>query len=342
METTLRPLTLGEILDRTASIYRKNFLLLAGISTIYAANATLLNVIQVLTLHQFESRPKTMALVSGLFFLCMLPILLLLVGITIAAINRAVSWIHLNQPVTIRGAYRSVMPRLGRYIWLMFLVGLRIYWPIAILLIPIIVIIVLARTNSHHSDPTSGFLMLGAMGLVTTLLAVGAFAYMVWQGLRLALAVPACVVEDLKAGDAMKRSIQLTQGSRGRIFVLGLLVAVIQMGLSTLGMMPFMVFGFRDAMAHQGHFSLTIQLFQQLVNFLTISFVTPIYSTGFMLFYYDQRIRKEGFDIEWMMQAAGLSVPSAVVVEANPTTAQEDAAVPLDAPAATPGSEAQE
>ena len=36
METTLRPLTLGEILDRTAELYRSNFLLFAGISSIYA------------------------------------------------------------------------------------------------------------------------------------------------------------------------------------------------------------------------------------------------------------------------------------------------------------------
>jgi hypothetical protein len=28
-----------------------------------------------------------------------------------------------------------------------------------------------------------------------------------------------------------------------------------------------------------------------------------------VLFYYDQRIRKEGFDIEWMMQRAGLAQP---------------------------------
>jgi hypothetical protein len=26
-----------------------------------------------------------------------------------------------------------------------------------------------------------------------------------------------------------------------------------------------------------------------------------------VLFYYDQRIRKEGFDIEWMMEQAGLA-----------------------------------
>lgn len=40
---------------------------------------------------------------------------------------------------------------------------------------------------------------------------------------------------------------------------------------------------------------------------MTNTFIGPIYSTGLTLFYYDQRIRKEGFDIEWMMRAAGLA-----------------------------------
>ncbi len=31
MQTSLRPMTLGEILDRTAQLYRTNFLLFAGI-----------------------------------------------------------------------------------------------------------------------------------------------------------------------------------------------------------------------------------------------------------------------------------------------------------------------
>jgi hypothetical protein len=38
-----------------------------------------------------------------------------------------------------------------------------------------------------------------------------------------------------------------------------------------------------------------------------------VYSIALMLFYYDQRIRHEGFDIEWMMQRAGL-----ITVPANP------------------------
>jgi hypothetical protein len=35
--------------------------------------------------------------------------------------------------------------------------------------------------------------------------------------------------------------------------------------------------------------------------------VLPIYSIALTLFYYDQRIRKEGYDIEWLMQQAAMT-----------------------------------
>ena len=35
----------------------------------------------------------------------------------------------------------------------------------------------------------------------------------------------------------------------------------------------------------------------------------PVYGISLILFYYDQRIRQEAFDIEWMMLKAGLVVP---------------------------------
>ena len=38
--------------------------------------------------------------------------------------------------------------------------------------------------------------------------------------------------------------------------------------------------------------------------------LAPISAIALVLFYYDQRIRKEGFDIEWMMQQAGLVQPA--------------------------------
>jgi hypothetical protein len=313
MEITLRPLSLGEILDRTATIYRKNFWLLAGISAVYAGSVMVLGLIQIGIRAAFSSNVIMASIIVGLIGVLQLPVILIMAGLCIAAINRAVAWIHLNQPATIRGAYASVWPRLGRYIWLMFLVGLRIYWPMLVIFIPIIFLAGLAGVGAGRSSTSpAAFAMIGILGLVTFVLAAGAAVYMIWQALRLALSVPCCVVENLNAVDAMNRSIQLTEGSRGRIFVLGLLVAVIQLGLTFVGMIPFFVFGWRQAMANHGQFSLGILIMQQGISFIITSFVTPIYSTGFMLFYYDLRIRKEGYDIEWMMQAAGLSVPSTV------------------------------
>ncbi len=57
---------------------------------------------------------------------------------------------------------------------------------------------------------------------------------------------------------------------------------------------------------------------QQISVFLISTFIGPIYSTGLTLFYYDQRIRKEGYDIERMMQAAGLTLPAELAVRQQP------------------------
>ena len=116
--------------------------------------------------------------------------------------------------------------------------------------------------------------------------------------------MPACVVEGLRARDAIKRSIELSKKSRGRIFVLGLLVYAIRLVLGLLLGLPLFLY----AVKHPGHpLPLGLTALAQLASFLSNTVIGPIYSTGLTLFYYDQRVRKEGFDIEWMMQAAGLS-----------------------------------
>jgi hypothetical protein len=52
-------------------------------------------------------------------------------------------------------------------------------------------------------------------------------------------------------------------------------------------------------------------VFQQIGVFLSNALIGPIYAIGLTLFYYDQRVRKEGFDIEWMMHAAGMTATPA-------------------------------
>src|ERR1700761_5160911 len=118
MDNHLRPLTLGEILDRTAELYRTHFVLLARIASVYAAVLLALSLGQI-ALQEFLRAHHVIAgqliLVSIVGAVLMAPIVIIVGGIAVAANNRAVSWVHLGQPATIRSAYQSIPPRLGRY-----------------------------------------------------------------------------------------------------------------------------------------------------------------------------------------------------------------------------------
>jgi hypothetical protein len=84
----------------------------------------------------------------------------------------------------------------------------------------------------------------------------------------------------------------------------------VQLGLGLITQMFFIV----ATLKHHGVLPAGIRVLQQLVAFCTNTFVGPIYATGFTLFYYDQRVRKEGYDIERMMRAAGLEAPATLPV----------------------------
>jgi len=311
MDTHLRPLTLGEILDRTAQLYRTNFLLFAGIASVYAGALLVLSLLQIgvqetLRMEHMNSQ-IVWATVVGM--LLAWPVAVIAGGIAVAANNRAVAWLYLGEPATIRGAYASIRPRIGRYLWLMTITTFVVWVPFVILYAGYTVFTllyikpkgILSQTGGHV-DPQAAMMFLGVT-LVFGILVLGALVYAVLMGLRYSLAVPACVVEEVPARQAIGRSIELSKGARGRIFLLGLLVVAIQIGLGLITQTLFVV----AALKHHGELPATIRVAQQLVAFCTNTFVGPIYATGFTLFYYDQRVRKEGFDIEWMMHAAGMS-----------------------------------
>ena len=310
METNLRPLTLGEILDRTAQLYRENFLLFAGIFSFYAGVALAINLIQI-GLGAWMQFTHAAAKLSGMIMVLggvELIVLLLLLGAAIAAINRAVAWVHLGQPATIRGAYASTLPHFGRYLWLMTLTGVMAWLP-AILLyggyLAFILVYVRPRGLLAHgatiAEPGSATIFFVISGIFFLLL-VPAAIYGLIMSLRYALAVPACVVENLKAWKAISRSVELSKGARGRIFILLLLVGAVKIGLVLVTQMFFI------AAVYKNHGTLPpwLNAISQVVAFFTNSFVGPIGAAGIALFYYDQRVRKEGYDIERMMHGAGL------------------------------------
>lgn len=311
METGIRPLTLGEILDRTALLYRTNFLLFAGIFAVYAGLLLVFSLAQigVTSMVNFAHAALAIkilligAMVAEWFFL------IAAAAITTAAINRAVAWVHLGQPATIASAFKSVLPRTGRYVWLTAIIYFIIVGPVAVLAgIFGSMIFSTPGMMTGNIDTSNKGAMITLIALIVGFgfCAVGWLIYAIIMGLRYSLAVPACVMEDMKARAAIKRSIDLTKGSRGRIFVLFLLVFAIQIALG----MVSQIFLVAIAVKHHGQVGPLAQSIAQIIAFFTNSFLGPIGATGITLFYYDQRIRKEGFDIEWMMQSAGLATPA--------------------------------
>ncbi len=317
MQTTLRPMSLGEILDRTAQLYRTNFALLVGIAAVYAGTLLVLNLgqIGVAALLGHLHMTRQLPWVTLAFVIIVVPLIFIFAGAAVAANNRAVSWINLGQPATIRGAYRSIFPRLGRYLWLMTMIAFFIYLPFVVIFTAYFVFLFAYAGRRHLFAPGAANANPAAFGVIALvtfvffLFALAAFVYAILMALRYSLAIPASVIEDLKARAAIKRSIELTKGSRGRIFILLLLIFVIELGLATVTQIFFIMAAFTAAKRH-ATVPVWMQIAQQVVGFITNSFIGPMYATGLTLFYYDQRVRKEGFDIEWMMEAAGMNAPA--------------------------------
>jgi hypothetical protein len=338
MESNLRPLTLGEILDRTAQLYRTNFLLFAGIFSVYAGVVLVLNLLQIGLGELLKSLHMPGALIWMTLITAGVELLLifLLFGAALAAISRAVAWVHLGEPATIRGAYLSILPRLGRYLWLMTITAFFVWTPFVALYagyFGTMAAFGLKNIGTHsggaaHPPDPQAVMIVGMATLAFVLLLIPVAVYTTLMGLRYSLAIPACVVENMKARKAIRRSIELSKGSWGRIFLLGLLVGVIKIGLVLLTQL----FVFIAVFKQHGQVGPGLNAISQVISFFTTAFLGPIYATGITLFYYDQRVRKEGYDIEWMMQAAGLMPPEPVAELAAPGAPVSASAEPAPAP----------
>ncbi len=109
---------------------------------------------------------------------------------------------------------------------------------------------------------------------------------------------------------ALRRSVGLSKRLRGRIFVLLFMAAVLQTILGFALLAP--IFG-AFSRGH-GHVSLWLTAYTLLAGFVSTCLATPIYGIGLTLFSLDTRVRKEGFDIERLLEKAAEPVPADVAL----------------------------
>jgi hypothetical protein len=312
----LAPSTLGEILDRTIQLYRSHFLLYLGISLVPTAVVVIPACGIVLLLAWLGSigagpaAPAVAGVVGVIMFaaigLLAMPILVATYSLTLAATPYAASRTYLGEKTTIREAYKSVWHHGWRYCWLLILEGLIVCG------VPFVVWIALMAVSAglaalvHLSGIAGGVLI----GLAAFLAIVAIVGYFFWMLLRLSLAFAACVIEGIPATQALKRSSTLSMGSKGRIFLLYVLVTALNWILSMGVTVPLtIVMALLPGANDPKHASVAgiVMLFVIYGAAFAVQAVTrPVIGIALTLFYYDQRIRQEGFDIEWMMQRAGM------------------------------------
>lgn len=123
-----------------------------------------------------------------------------------------------------------------------------------------------------------------------------------------ALATAVMAIERVSFSEAMTRSKDLVVGNRTRIVVIFLLSLAISIAAALILDFPAELI----AGTLKGA-PLAAQLLRQLGSAAASALSTPIGLIGFTLAYYDARVRKEAFDLEYMMESdAAAAVPAAV------------------------------
>lgn len=301
MTESLRPMSTGELLDRTFMLYRKNFLLFVGIATVGPAAYL---VFQLLTIGSAvvprSSRATgTAALASmGVGILVGLVVMLAGMAISHAATVKAVAAVHLGRMITVGGAYKALRGRIFRVLAVFSLVMLLVMVGAGVIIMVASVIASLALVGGAQAG-TAGAIAGGLVGLVAVVAGV-LLAITIY--VRYSLAIQACVVEDLRPIASLKRSAVLSKGARSRVltvyFVFGLLSLIVSVALGG-GM------GAAGALLHNRIVALILIY---LASFVAGSLTGPLATIGISLLYYDERVRKEAFDLQLMM--ATLDEPS--------------------------------
>lgn len=313
MNEPLHPLTLAEILDRTAHLYRSRFLVFLGVGMIPAGTVFVFAAGIFTFIAWMGSNARSGASVADVLVWIFLILLLVLVipaslgasALGAAAMSDAAARSFLGDAITIRGSYQTAWRRGWRYAGLYTLQGLAIIGaPAAVLLLAAIA---MSISRQMGAALNGGSVLFSALVFLLVLI-LGAFT--VWMLLRLCLAFPACVVEQATPWRALKRGLLMSQGTRGRILLLYLLGTILNQVLAWAFTVPAMIalalIPALQGPAHEKAAGMIAMFVLYCAFFAVRAFTRPIYGIALTLFYFDQRIRKEGFDIEWMMQQAGL------------------------------------
>jgi hypothetical protein len=284
----LRPLNLGDILDGALTAIRRYPLLILGVSAIVAVLSAALNLgaslfllpdvqkfvqLEPGTLTEQQAADQVLGLLGDASLTLGVTLVITLLTQTFLSgfLTVVMGKAVLGKPVTFRDAIAELKPRF------LPLLGLTVLYTLAVL----------------------------AGALLCLIGALPVYVYF-------SLASPALILERARVGQAFTRSRQLVRGSFWRVFGILLLTAVIAGTISSVINIPFSLGGGAfNALLHPGTVvtpSTWGLVLQAIGSVIGQTIVTPFIALVTVVLYIDQRMRKEGMDIE-LARAAGVVPP---------------------------------
>jgi hypothetical protein len=184
-------------------------------------------------------------------------------------------------------------------------VALRSYLVFILFMVAAGVLVAFAAVFAKSQGAISAVLV----GLLAVAVFFAGIFFSVRFVLRYGCAVPAQLLENLKAGAAIKRSIALTKKNLGRVFLLTLLMALVSYTVAAVLEGPFLVATVMMAVKSHTPAPFWLVLAMNITGGVGHAVTGPLLMIGLVMLYYDLRVRKEGFDLQVMMAALDAQAP---------------------------------
>ncbi len=288
----LRPLSVGDIIDRMLRLLRADPVLFIGIAVIPTLIVDVLQRVAGLTqtfdASQFNALLNTAPGATPVIPRQLQPVnaglasVVVIVSVVLsvtqaAALTYAIGQRYLGRPETIGDAYSKGARALPRLVLSFLLVGVVAAFVFGL----VAVVIVLSAA---------------ALAIVAVILGLVAFFFVLpWAFLSLAFVTPAIVLEGLGPVEGIRRSFGLVDKARMRTLGLWILMGLIASLLGLIFSVIFLASFVADP---------TVSAILQTAATVASGAISgPLLYGALVILYYDMRVRKEAFDLQLAAEA---------------------------------------
>ncbi len=305
-DIALRPMTLGEVLDHTFSLYKRNFWLFAGIVALPYLIVVIFNFFfsnsfgTAVPAPGATVSPGDAARLLGALFGAVAVILLfslVVFSVAQAATVMAVSDLYLGHESSVHDSFTRIRSRILAVLFAMALVYLIA--GVAMILCGSLGGVLMAVGMILFHPPNNALLGIAMVVLLLPITFVPGIILLC----RGALVVPVATLEPLGPGRAVARSFRLTKGSGWSVFAVYVLVVFLAYLAIAVFQGPFLLAEGNPLKPHA--LPVYLRVLQGVASWVSGVIVFPIGTIAFSLIYYNQRVRKEAFDLEQLVAALG-------------------------------------